>query len=102
MKELASEDSAALKKAGLTDDEILEMKTNGKTPDGYQVHHKQPIEWGGTNSHSNLILIENDPYHLAFNSAMGWIADRKVPPGTTIQIPVPIPSGKVYVPPDLN
>ncbi|MGG1688404.1 HNH endonuclease signature motif containing protein [Pseudalkalibacillus sp. NRS-1564] len=30
---------------------------------GYQVHHKLPLDDGGNNDLSNLILIKNDPNH---------------------------------------
>jgi hypothetical protein len=46
-----------LKKAGLTDDEI-KLIENGKVPQGYQVHHKKPLDDGGDNSFDNLVLIK--------------------------------------------
>ena len=46
-----------LKKAGLTDKDIARMK-DGLNPKGYQVHHKLPLDDGGTNDMDNLILIK--------------------------------------------
>ena len=39
------------------------MKEYGLVPDGWQVHHKIPLDQGGTNDVENLVLIKNDPYH---------------------------------------
>ncbi len=36
---------------------------DGLVPDGWQVHHKLPLDQGGTNDLENLVLIKNDPYH---------------------------------------
>jgi hypothetical protein len=92
-----------LKQAGLTDIQIAEMKQTGKAPPGYQVHHKIARGWGGTNDFSNLILIKNDPYHLALTSALTWFTNiKKTAPGTTITVDFPIPNGHIFVPPKLN
>ncbi len=54
-----------LKKSGITDLMIKRMKEKGKVPDGWNVHHKLPLDDGGTNSFENLMLIQNEPYHYA-------------------------------------
>ncbi|MBB1150800.1 HNH endonuclease [Myroides sp. NP-2] len=33
-----------------------------------EVHHKLPLDDGGTNDFSNLVLIKNDPYHQALTN----------------------------------
>lgn len=55
-----------LKKSGLTDGEIRLIEDGG-VPDGWSVHHKLPLDDGGTNDFSNLMLFKDDPYHYAVN-----------------------------------
>ncbi|MFS0824756.1 pre-toxin TG domain-containing protein [Bacillus sp. 1P02SD] len=80
--------------AGLTEIDINNLK-KGLVPDGYQVHHKLPLDDGGTNDFKNLILIKNDPYHKALtNSQKELTKGLKV--GDSIQINWPIPEGFIY------
>ena len=48
--------------AGLSSDQIAQM-ASGQVPDGYEVHHILPLDDGGTNAFSNLVLIQNNPDH---------------------------------------
>lgn len=100
MKQLSNDPTevANMKRAGITDLEIIEMQGSGKVPDDFQVHHKQPLSLGGSNGPENLILIENDPYHLALTNAQTWLIE-KLSPGQTVQFDFPVPPGKVYVQP---
>lgn len=50
-----------LKDAGFNDVDILKIQ-NGYVPTGWQVHHKIPLDGGGTNSYDNFVLIQNEPY----------------------------------------
>ncbi|WP_342512468.1 hypothetical protein MKY34_17895 [Sporosarcina sp. FSL K6-1522] len=80
--------------AGLTEADIKNLK-NGLVPDGYQVHHKLPLDDGGTNDFKNLILIKNDPYHKVLtNSQKSLTKGMKV--GDSIDIKWPIPEGFIY------
>ncbi|MEK4224827.1 T7SS effector LXG polymorphic toxin [Bacillus sp. FSL R7-0718] len=83
-----------LKKAGLTDKDIARMK-DGLNPKGYQVHHKLPLDDGGTNDMDNLILIKNDPYHKAITNEQNSLTKGLVP-GETKKINWPIPNGEIY------
>jgi len=84
-----------LKTAGLTDTDILKMK-NGYVPTGYQVHHKIPLDGGGTNSLDNLVLIKNDPYHKVITNTQNSVTSG-VKSGQTIKIDNwPTPEGKIY------
>lgn len=56
------ENTDYLKNAGFSKTDILKLQ-NGRVPDGWQVHHKIPLDGGGTNSFDNLVLIKNEPYH---------------------------------------
>jgi hypothetical protein len=86
---------AALKKA-VTPDEIKDLK-DGVKPGAFQVHHKIPLDDGGTNSFDNLVLIKNDPYHMAItNEQIALTRGMKEGERKTIQWPVP--EGFVYAP----
>jgi LXG domain of WXG superfamily len=83
-----------LSEAGLTKTDINNLQ-NGLVPDGYQVHHKLPLDDGGNNDFSNLILIENDPHHKVLtNSQKNLTKGLKV--GDSVIIKWPLPEGIVY------
>ncbi|GLZ63372.1 hypothetical protein Bamy02_04250 [Bacillus amyloliquefaciens] len=83
-----------LKKAGLTDKDIARMK-DGLNLKGYQVHHKLPLDDGGTNDMDNLTLIKNDPYHKAITNEQNSLT-KGLTPGETKKINWPIPNGEIY------
>jgi len=88
---------ARLREAGLTDGQIR-MLADGKIPQGWQVHHKLPLDDGGTNDYSNLVLIKNEPYHKVITNAQN-AATRGMTEGQTRLIEEwPIPPGFVYPP----
>lgn len=85
---------ADLKAAGFTDDAIAGMQ-KGEVPKEWQVHHKLPLDDGGNNSFTNLVLIKNEPYHKAItNEQRKLVGDLKE--GQTRTVEFPIPSGAVY------
>ncbi len=74
-----------LKNAGFSDDDILKIQS-GRIPDGWQVHHKLPLDDSGTNSFDNLVLIKNEPYHKVItNYQNSMIRQMKVGDTKTIQ-----------------
>jgi len=86
-----------LKDAGISETGLQKMQ-DGRVPDGWQVHHKLPLDDGGTNDPSNLVLIKNVPAHQVLTNAQSaLVGDLKVGQGRTVDFPVP--DGKVY-PPD--
>jgi uncharacterized protein len=90
------ENLAALRRAGL-DDAAIARLAEGGIPQGWQVHHKLPLDDGGTNAFDNLVLIKNDPYHLALTNAQrSLVGDLAV--GGSRQVDFPIPDGIVYPP----
>jgi hypothetical protein len=96
LQDLASDEKKIkqLFDAGLTEIDINNLKS-GLVPDGYQVHHKLPLDDGGTNDFKNLILIKNDPYHKVLtNSQKELTKGMKV--GDSINIKWPIPKGFIY------
>lgn len=52
-----------LQALGWSDDQIRLFRDTGIVPHGYAVHHRIPINGGGGNERSNLVLIKNDPDH---------------------------------------
>ena len=62
-----------LKKKGFSDNDILKIK-DGNCPNGFQVHHKFPLDDSGNNDFDNLVLIKKS-YHAFItayqNSFMG-------------------------------
>jgi hypothetical protein len=87
---------AQLKKAGLTDVDIAKL-ADGKIPSGYQVHHKLPLDDGGTNEFSNLVLIKNEPFHKALTNAQSDLVGDLMP-GQSKRVDFPIINGFIYPP----
>ncbi|EOC9244957.1 HNH endonuclease signature motif containing protein [Enterobacter cloacae] len=74
--------------------QLLRMK-NGKSPEGWDVHHKLPLDDSGTNSFNNLVLIEKEPYHKIFTN-MQRSAAKNLVPGESRITPWAIPTGSIY------
>jgi hypothetical protein len=53
---------AKLRRSGLSEEDISKIK-RGLVPEEYEVHHKLPLDNGGTNSIDNLMLVRKNPYH---------------------------------------
>ncbi len=83
-----------LKNAGFTDEEILVIQ-RGYLPKGWQVHHKIPLEMGGTNDFSNLVLIQNEPYHKVFTNYQKQVM-YGMKEGNTVKVTWPQPNGNIY------
>ncbi|AVO98860.1 HNH endonuclease [Enterobacter cloacae complex sp. FDA-CDC-AR_0132] len=74
--------------------QLLRMNS-GKSPDGWDVHHKLPLDDGGTNSFKNLVLIEKEPFHKIFTN-MQRSAVKNLVPGESRVTPWAIPTGSIY------
>lgn len=83
-----------LKNAGFSETDILKIQ-NGRVPDGWQVHHKLPLDDSGTNSFDNLVLIQNEPYHKVITNYQNSIA-RQMEIGDVQKVQWPTPDGNVY------
>ena len=87
-----------LKRAGLTDADIAGLREGNNPRDPmWQVHHKLPLDDNGTNDFDNLILMKNDPYHLAITNTQNTLT-RGMQPGETriLDFPVPVGDSVVY------
>lgn len=83
-----------LKNIGFSDIDIQKIR-NGLVPDGWQVHHKLPLDDSGTNSFENLILIKNDPYHKVITNYQNSVV-KGLQIGETLTIKWPMPNGNIY------
>jgi hypothetical protein len=97
MKKLAKDPAtrAQLAAAGISEADLKAMEQDGLVPDTHRVHHKVPLEWGGSNDDTNFVLIQQDPYHKALTSAQNMKTD--VTDGSTVS-DWPVPNGIVFPP----
>lgn len=89
-----SKNEDELRQAGLSDDDILDMR-DGYVPDGWQVHHKLPLDDSGDNSFDNLVLIKNEPYHKVITNYQNSIS-KGISVGESKVVEFPIPEGNIY------
>ena len=95
LQDIAS-DSEKLRAAGFTESDILDI-ADGYVPDGWQVHHKLPLDDGGTNSFDNLVLIQNEPYHKVITNHQNSVA-KGFQIGELNQVEWPMIDGRFYPP----
>lgn len=102
LQDIAIHRSQELVSAGLSPKEVERMMLEGKVPDGYQVHHRIPLDDGGDNSHDNFILIRDDVEHRAlhgyFNPAELRI--RLLAHGETADVALPVPPKETIIYPN--
>ncbi|WP_232298346.1 HNH endonuclease signature motif containing protein [Erwinia typographi] len=70
--------------------------SKGGVPDGYQVHHKLPLDDSGTNSFDNLVLIKNEGIHPVFTNAQANISRSLTSGGEAPTVLWPKPKGVIY------
>lgn len=92
--------AAELEGAGIARDDIDRMATLGKVPEGYQVHHRMPLDDGGTNAYDNLILMRDDVEHRAvhgyYNPGEQRIDQLKYGESGEVALPLPPADTVVY------
>lgn len=88
------EDPEYLRSKGFSETEIR-MIQDGKSPDGWQVHHKLPLDDGGTNDLDNLVLIQNHPSHKAVTNYQNSFS-RNMEEGETRTVNWPVIQNRVY------
>lgn len=69
--------------------------SKGTVPDGWEVHHKLPLDDGGTNAFENLSLIEKEPFHKVLTN-MQRTSTRGMLPGESKVTPWVMPTGSIY------
>ncbi len=94
LKDLAKKKQSLLK-SGFSQEDIEKMEC-GRLPFSYQVHHIMPLDDGGTNAFSNLVLIKTAIFHEAIHSSSQDYQKQinRLSPGDTINVNFPVtPSG---------
>lgn len=85
-----------MRAAGFAESDILDL-ADGYVPDGWQVHHKLPLDDGGTNSLDNLVLIQNEPYHKVITNYQNSVT-KGFQIGELNQVEWPMIDGSFYPP----
>ena len=78
-----------LQALGWTADEIRIFKAGGAVPKGFTVHHRIPLQGGGTNDLDNLILIKETPDHSLITASQNAVLQR-IPEGAPMNVDVPV------------
>jgi hypothetical protein len=106
LKKIALSHQDELRQAGFTARQIELMQIKGRAPVGYEVHHRIPLDDGGTNDESNLILIRNDVEHRSIHGYYnpGELQIKMLSEGekTEVALPVPPQNAIVYPNPELG
>ena len=69
-----------LKSLGFDEDMLGHMRKHHEAPEGWDVHHKIPLDDGGTNKLSNFVMIPSFPKHealSAYQKKLGRIEEGK-------------------------
>lgn len=74
--------------------DLLRM-SEGAVPGGWSVHHKLPLDDGGTNAFDNLSLIENEPFHKVLTNMQSSVT-RGMIAGESKVTPWAVPTGSIY------
>jgi hypothetical protein len=98
VQHIAANNAEELRAAGLTQTQIDRL-ASGRIPSGYQVHHILPLDDGGTNAFSNLVLIRNHPDHKIITNLQNELT-QGMRPGEVRQIQWPVPSEPTIVYPN--
>ena len=107
LNEIAADYARELEDAGIPKGEIEKMKTSGDAPKdakgkAYQVHHRLPLDDGGTNDPKNFILIRDDIEHRAVHGYYnpGELRIRRIAYGGEAEVALPMPPKDTIVYPN--
>ena len=107
LKDLAGAQQHLLRAAGLRDNDIALM-SQGYVPNGWDVHHKLPIDGGGTNSRDNFILMRRDIHEKLHQDYLDpqvdslWDRHRANHAVSRMKMRLPWPEGPVHNPASIN
>jgi hypothetical protein len=91
LKHLAQSRSSELRASGFSPQNIASL-ARGRVPRGYQVHHIRPLDDGGTNDPSNLVLIRAHPEHEAIHRFLDpQLQDLRRGQSRIVKLPVVAP-----------
>lgn len=97
LKEIAVTNAKELVAAGIPLSSIEKMAKTGQRPEvdgkSYQVHHRVPLDDGGTNDTKNFILIRDDVEHRAVHGYYNPAELRidRLAYGNTAEVALPMP-----------
>lgn len=93
IKEIAVTHRHELLAAGITPAQVDGMARKGWPPDGYQVHHRIPLDDGGTNHRDNFILIRDNVEHRALHGYYNpaELRIRTLKPGESAKVALAVP-----------
>lgn len=98
LREIGRTHEKELRAIGMND-AMIEMVKSGRTPKGYNVHHKLPIHGGGKNEFSNFILMpippHDDLHHKVLDAQV-----LKMQEGDSKMVKLPWSDDMVYIPPE--
>lgn len=97
LKYLAYNYVTDLRELGLDEDSIFYFK-KGIVPDNFNVHLKIPFDYTGVADFSNLILIQNRPFHEEIHRFIDMQMDGMGNNMRPVRLYIPVPPGKVYMP----
>ena len=80
--------------AGMSE-EAIKLVKKGKAPENFNIHRRVPFEYGGTNSFSNLVLIQTHPFHTEIHRFID-MQTLNQPNFKPRKLFLPAPKGKVY------
>lgn len=86
-----------LRRLGMTNEQLDQIQ-KGQAPNGFNVHHKLPLQGGGTNSFSNLIFIPIKP-HDELHNCIIKPQIGEIEAGESKKIRLPWSDQMVYEPP---
>lgn len=80
------------------------MRDEGLAPVGYQVHHRIPLDDGGTNDFDNLILIKDKIEHRSLHGYYnpGELQIKLMVEGEKVQVTLPIPPENAIIYPNVG
>lgn len=86
-----------LRDAGLSEDDIFYLK-KGVLPENFNVHIKIPFDYTGSVNFTNMVLMQNLPYHEDIHRFMDMQMEGM--PIATIpeKLYIPVPTGMIYIP----
>ena len=96
LREIGKTHEKELRAIGMND-AMIQMVKEGRTPNGYNVHHKLPIHGGGKNEFSNFILIPIPPHDELHHRVLDpQVAQMQT--GESKMVKLPWSDDMVYVP----
>ena len=81
IKHVAQTHPNELRRLGFSESQIKDMANDAERPENLEVHHRMPVECGGTNDFDNLTLVRKDVHDYLTEAQMA--ATKGLEPGTS-------------------